>query len=189
MATKSAKTLKISKVTKISKRLKKSKKISSTPSENSFRLVEKTIKWEDAYPCEQETYKVGDTKVEVRKFFSLDDPELEDFLFKVIRKGSLPSFIKSNFDKLKKLIEKEIAQRDKLYENLSKEQVYAFQEYFKDQMYFERNCSDEYFSHEIEKVYYNYLRSYLDTGLYSSKVRSLNKKRKTTLKSHGILNG
>ena len=163
------------------------KKIEKVIEEALPVLLKTNIKWEDAYPCIEEVYKIGKETITVLKYHSTSDDTFEEFLFEVIRSNSFPKFIKINFTKLKKLIEKEISHRDKIYLKLSREQVIAFQSYFRDDEYFERDDNSEYFQHELEKVYFNYLKSYLETGIYESRARSHNRKRRQILTKNGIL--
>lgn len=150
-------------------------------------LTKTAIKWEDAYPYIEETYKFGKEVYTTTKYLSsANKAEMEDFLYKIIRSNNYPVFLKANFKKIKKLVEREISHRDKLYEKLTKEQVIAFQSYFRDDTYFERDDSDEYFQHELEKVYFDYLKAYLETGLYESRARSHNRIRRQFLQEHGI---
>lgn len=169
---------------KKSTKKKKTAKKSEAPKVAS--LLKTSIKWDDAYPCLLETFKFGKETFEVKKYYSSADKDIDTFLLEAIRTNQLPSFIKINFRKIKKFIEREISHRDKIYEKLDKEQVIAFQSYFKDVNYFDRDDADEYFQYELEKVYLNYLKAYLDTGLYESRARSHNRKRRTTLERYGV---
>lgn len=173
----------------ISRSKKKSKKKQKPEPPISPVLSKTLIVWDDAYPCVVEVFKYGKETFETRKYFSNSNSEIDKFLYDVIRSNCIPSFIKNNFKKIKKFIEKEIHHRDKLFEKLSKEQVSAFQSYFQDEEYFEKDETNEYFHHELEKVYFNYLKSYLDTALYESQVRSLNRKRLVILEQYGLQDG
>ena len=149
-------------------------------------LISATIVWKDAYPFIEETYRVGEETIVVMKYPYLDAPDSDKFLYQVIRSSALPTFMKNNLKKIRKLLEKEIQHRDKLYEKLSKEQVKSFHTYFQDENFFDKSLEDEYFEHEIEKVFAVYVREYLSTGLYESRARLSNRKRSRTLKQHGI---
>lgn len=175
--------------TTLKKKIKLSKKKTKRSQRDPLRavIVKVTIKWEDAYPYLEETYKYGKEVFTATKYLSMsDEQEVENFLYEIIRSNNYPTFLKNNFKKIKKLIEKEIVHRDKLYERLSKEQIVAFQAYFKDEDYFERDEANEYFKHELEKVYFDYLKAYLETGLYESRARSRNRDRKKILAEKGL---
>lgn len=164
------------------------KKDTSTPS-TAPRLIASLIKWDNSFPCLEETYKIGTQKITTKRFYSLQSERVnheEKFLYDVIRADNLPSFIKANLRKLKKLIEKEISHRDKVYEKISKEQAIAVQSYFQDEDYFMKDVNSEYFSNELEKVYVEYLKAYLDTKFYESMTRSRNLDRRELLAAHGI---
>ena len=160
------------------------------PAVKTTPIVKSTIVWEDAYPCIEETYRVNDELVKVEKYISaIERPlaEYEKFLFEIIRSTNVPTFVKNNFKKIKKNIEKEIQHRSKLAEKMTKEQKVAFFSYFKDEDYFNRTHHNEYFEHEVERVYVDYLKAYFDTGMYESHVRLANKVRREQLKQHGII--
>ena len=153
-------------------------------------IVKSTVVWEEAYPYIQETYRVSDELVQLEKYISAVDrlpAEYEKFLYEIIRSANIPTFVKNNFKKIKKNIEKEIHHRSKLGEKMTKEQKVAFFSYFKDEDYFNRTHHSEYFEHEVERVYVDYLKAYFDTGIYESHVRLANKKRQELLKQHGII--
>lgn len=155
-------------------------------------LLKINIKWEDAYPFLEEIYKFQGEQHILKRYFSFEDPNVTDFLYAVLRSTCLPTFMKNNLKKIKKYIEKEIEHRDKILEKLEREEVRAFETYFADPQYFERNNDENeiqsYYKHEIEKVYANYLKAYLETGLYESRVRSKNKDRMDFCKLHNIDN-
>lgn len=148
----------------------------------TLQVVKSNIKWDDAYPFVVETIKTkaGDF-VDVPKYYPIDDPALDRFLYEVIRSNNLPIFVKNNFKKLRKLLEKEIEHRLKLVEKLSREQSAAFCSFFSDDMYFARSSKNEYYEHELEKVFVDFLKNYCTTGSYDSRVRSAIRRRKEIL--------
>lgn len=152
--------------------------------ENKYtsQVIKTTIKWDDTYPFILETHKLktGDT-AEVPKYLTIDDPTLDKFLYEVVRANNLPAFVKNNFKKLRKLLEKEIEHRLKLVEKLSREQSAAFCNFFSDDLYFARSSKNEYYEHELEKVFVDFLKNYCNTGSYDSRVRSATRKRKEIL--------
>lgn len=153
-------------------------------------IMKSSVMWEDAYPYIEETYKINDQTIQIAKYISAVEKspsEYEKFLFDIVRSANIPTFVKNNFKKIKKNIEKEIQHRHKLAEKLTKEQKVAFFSYFRDEDYFGRTHHSEYFEHEVEKVYVDYLKSYFDTGMYESHVRLANKKRREQLKQYGII--
>lgn len=172
-----------------SEKSKKTKPKLVVPTTTKVPLIKSLVKWDDAYPYIEETFRSSSLTVEVAKYLSSAERtpvEFEKFLYEVVRTNNLPPFVKNNFKKLRKLIEKEIQHRDKLVEKLTKEHKTAFVSYFKDDDFFERSDRAEYFDHEMEKVYVNYLKSYCETGIYESHVRLANRKRRDILKEHGI---
>jgi hypothetical protein len=152
-------------------------------------LVKIVPKWDEAYPYVEESYKIGGQVVQVPKYYSAADRnpvEFEKFLHQVVRLSSVPNFIKNNFKKIRKLVEKEIQHREKLLQKLSREQMMAFVSYFWDDKYFDRTDGGEYFEHELEKVYVAYLKGYCETGLYEARVRLGTRKRKDIMLKYGV---
>ena len=166
----------------------------SLPTTTKFAIIKRTSKWDEAYPYIEETIKTDREVFTVAKYHSALDvspPELEKFLFDTLRVSTIPNFVKSNFKKIKKLIEKEVQHRNKMHEKLSREQKSAFTSYFHDNEYFTRSMDNEYFEHELAKVYVSYLKTYCETAIYESRVRLGNKKRRDILSKYNIveLNG
>jgi hypothetical protein len=164
----------------IKKTKTKRQKSNSTTSLPS-KIIKSEIHWEEAYPCFKDIYKIGTDPIpfEVVRFLSpqeIGEKEFENFLFTVIRSDNLPSFMKNDFKKIRKAIEKEILAREKTLESLTKEQVDAYKFFFKEPNYFLYDVNNEYFDHEIERVCMLYLKNYCSTGLYDSRVRISNKK-------------
>jgi hypothetical protein len=156
----------------------------------TYIVTKQVPKWDESYPYLEETFKVNNETFQVAKYFSLLDKgtvEFEKFLFEVIRVSAMPNFVKNNFKKIKKLIEKEVQHRSKMLEKLSKEQKMAFTSYFQDSDYFSRSSNSEYFEHELDKVYVNYLKAYCETGIYEARARLGNKKRRDILSKHNII--
>ena len=150
------------------------------------RLVLSKIKWSDAYPYVEETYEFCKETIVVHKFVSSESPDYEKFIFSVVRSDAIPTFVKKNLKKIRQLIEAEFQHRDKLEDKLSKEQRIAFTSFFNDRDFFDRTSKSDYFEHEIEKVYADYLRAYCTTALYESQVRNENVKRIEILNKMGI---
>jgi len=150
------------------------------------KLTGHTIHWEEAYPCLKEVYKVRDTNVDFLRFLTTqvsDEAAFEVFLYSAIRSPTLPTFMKNNFKKIRKLVEKEIQYREKSLETLNKEQAEAFKLFFREPRYFEYYINGEYFEHEMERVYMSYLKAYCTTGMYDSRARITNRKSRLLLEA------
>lgn len=168
------------------KKTKKESAIEETSQDSKGLVVVKyEVDWDDSYPFLKETCKVNNKLVEVPKYISAQTLDtkynFEKFLFDVVRSNNLPNFVKNNFKKIRKMIEKEIQYRLKSAEKLNREQGDAFKSFFKDPTYFDYSLHSEYFEHEMEKVFTNYLVAYCSTGMYESRVRIGNRKRKEIL--------
>ena len=148
------------------------------------QVVKTAVKWDDAYPFVLETHKnkTGST-TDVPKYFSSEENSFEKFLYEVVRANNVPPFMKNNFKKIRKLLEKEIEHRTKLVEKLSREQSAAICNFFSDNLYFARTTKSEFYEHELEKVYVDYLKNYCGTGSYDARVRIANRKRKDLLQT------
>lgn len=188
MAIKKSTTKKIKKPSKkVTKKASKSKDI--LPPEDlkiPAKIINTTIHWEEAYPCLKETHKIKDKTYEIIRFLTnqiTEEKAFETFLYEAIRSPTLPAFMRNNFKKIRKLIEKEIQYREKSLETLNKEQVEAFKLYFREPKYFEYYMNGEYFEHEMERVYMSYLKAYCSTGMYDSRARITNRKSRDLLNS------
>lgn len=167
---------------------KKSKKEVAKPEPMepaSLVVVKTSIEWDDSYPFLKESCKVNGRMIDVPRYISASNPdtqaEFEKFLFDVVRSNNLPNFVRNSFKKVRKMLEKEIQYRLKTAEKLNREQGEAFKSFFKDPVYFDYSLHSEYFEHEMEKVFTNYLKAYCATGMYESRVRIGNRKRKEIL--------
>lgn len=154
---------------------------------SSLRLLKSNYKWEGAYPYIVETYKHDEDTLEVYNFKSPEEEGFETFLFEVVRNSNLPTWLKTNFIKIKKRIRDEIRHRSKLGEKLPLEQQQAIAQFFNDKEFFDRDEDDEFFDFELDKAAINFLRNILSTKNYEAFVRQGLRRRKAILSKHGRL--
>ena len=88
---------------KVKSKVKRSRKSKVKP-KPANGLVSTTITWKDAYPLIEETYRVDDETITTTRYSSSESSKHEEFLYQVVRSETLPTFMKTNLKKIKKLL-------------------------------------------------------------------------------------
>ena len=148
-------------------------------------LKESSLQWEGAYPYTKEIYIYGNETIITGVYYSGEDSEYNNFLFKMVRDNACPTWIKNNFQLIKKEIRSEIKHRKKKEEKLSKELKQVVCTFFKDSNFFNYDEDSEFFTFEEDTACVNFLKATFDTKFYETFVKQGQKRRKEIMQKYG----